>query len=113
MWVYILAYNLIRLVMAQSASLSDLLPRQISFKHTLQIWSAYRHQQGTVDDDAALYILCVLIAENYVGNRPGRTEPRAIKRRPKPFPLLMKPRNEAREIVKKYGYPRKQKLSQN
>ena len=109
MWVYFLAYNLIRLVMTQSASLSDILPRQISFKHALQIWSAYRHQKGAIDDDEALNILCVLIAENYVGNRPGRTEPRAIKRRLKPYPLLMKPRNEARETIKKYGHPRKQK----
>ena len=91
--------------MAQSALLSDLLPSQISFKHTLQIWSAYRHQNGAVDDEEALNTLCVLIAENYVGNRPGR----AVKRRPKPYSLLMKPRNEAREAVKKHGHPRKQK----
>ena len=109
MWVYLLAYNLIRLVMTQSASLADLLPRQISFKHTLQIWLAYRHQQGTTDDDEAINILCVLIAENHVGNRPGRIEPRALKRRLKPYPLLMKSRSAARETIKKYGHPRKQK----
>ncbi|MEE8057087.1 MAG: IS4 family transposase [Pseudomonadales bacterium] len=109
MWIYLLAYNLIRLVMVQSASLADLLPRQISFKHTLQIWLAYRHQQGTIDNDKSLNVLCVLIAENCVGHRPGRIEPRAVKRRPKPYPLLMKPRSEARETVKKYGHPRKQK----
>ena len=37
-WVYLLAYNLIRLLMAQAALLADLLPRQLSFKHTLQLW---------------------------------------------------------------------------
>ena len=37
-WVYLLAYNLIRLLMAQSALLAEMLPRQLSFKHTLQIW---------------------------------------------------------------------------
>src|SRR5690606_6785222 len=47
MWVYFLAYNLIRLVMAQSASLSDMLPRQISFKHALQLWSAYRYRASS------------------------------------------------------------------
>ena len=36
-WVYLLAYNLIRLLMAQAASLADILPRQLSFKHTLQL----------------------------------------------------------------------------
>jgi len=38
MWVYFLAYNLIRLLMAQSALLADVLPRQLSFKHTVQLW---------------------------------------------------------------------------
>ena len=38
MWVYFLAYNLIRLVMAEAALQADLLPRQLSFKHSLQIW---------------------------------------------------------------------------
>ena len=36
-WIYLLAYNLIRLMMAQSAALSEVLPRQLSFKHTVQI----------------------------------------------------------------------------
>lgn len=109
MWVYLLAYNLIRLVMAQSASLADLLPRQISFKHTLQICLSYRHQQGATEEEETLNILCVLIAENCVGNRPGRIEPGAVKRRPKPYPLLMQPGNPAREKVKKQGSPKKQK----
>lgn len=40
-WVYFLAYNLIRLLMAQSAVLSELLPQQISVKHTVQLWLAW------------------------------------------------------------------------
>ena len=40
MWVYLLAYNLIRLIMLQSALLADVLPRSLSFKHTLQLWLA-------------------------------------------------------------------------
>ena len=108
MWVYFLAYNLIRLVMAQSAMLADLLPRQISFKHALQIWQAYRQQQGTIGDQQ-LPVLCLLIAQNCVGNRPGRVEPRAVKRRPKPHPLLMIPRIQAKEEIKKHGHPKKQK----
>ncbi len=110
MWVHILAYNLIRLLMAQSALLVDILPRQISFKHTLQIWVAYRYQKGgsPLGSDKVL-ALCALIAENCVGNRPGRIEPRVVKRRPKPYPLLMQPRDVARSVVKKYGHPKKQK----
>ena len=40
LWVYLLAYNLIRLLMAQAALLADQIPRQLSFKHTVQIWLA-------------------------------------------------------------------------
>ena len=38
MWVYLLAYNLIRLMMAQAALLTDSLPRPLRFKHTLRLW---------------------------------------------------------------------------
>lgn len=108
-WVYLLAYNLIRLMMAQAALLFERLPNTFSFKHTLQLWIAWdRHGHGTYNDHS-LYALFVLIAEQRVGLRPGRIEPRAIKRRPKPFPLLTKPRAIAREIVRKYGHPQKVK----
>ncbi len=87
MWVYFLAYNLIRLLMCQAAMQAEISPRPISFKHTLQVWIAWgrhprdgpEHQQNT---------LFVLIAEQRVGNRPGRVEPRAVKRRPKPYSRL-------------------------
>lgn len=108
-WVYLLAYNLIRLMMAQAASLFERLPRTLSFKHTLQLWIAWEiHGPGTYDNNS-LYGLFVLIAEQRVGNRPGRIEPRAVKRRPKPFPLLTRPRAIAREVVRKQGHPRKVK----
>ncbi|MBI2778857.1 MAG: IS4 family transposase [Gammaproteobacteria bacterium] len=108
-WVYLLAYNLIRLMMAQSALLADRLPRELSFKHTLQLWLAW-HQRGmAADNDDTLMALFVLIAQHSVGNRPGRIEPRAIKRRPKQYPLLTKPRPIARENVRKHGHPKKLK----
>lgn len=106
--VYLLAYNLIRLMMAQAATLADCLPRALSFKHTLQLWVAWDHH-GSGRDDEKLYGLFVLIAEQRVGNRPGRLEPRAVKRRPKPFPLLTQPRELARGEIHKYGHPRKVK----
>ena len=108
-WVYLLAYNLIRLLMAQSASLADRLPRQLSFKHTLQLWTAWGQQGIGTDDEAKLAGLFVLIAQREVGNRPGRCEPRAVKRRPKPFPLLTKPRALARQEILENGHPRKLK----
>jgi hypothetical protein len=41
MWVYLLAYNLIRLLMAQAALDAGLHTREISFKHTLQLWTGW------------------------------------------------------------------------
>ena len=108
-WVYLLAYNLIRLMMAQAALLADCLPRQLSFKHTLQIWIAWGHCRSRAVDDDDMGGLFILIAQQKVGDRPGRIEPRAIKRRPKPFPLLTKPRGLARRHVAKHGHPRKVK----
>ncbi len=108
-WVYLLAYNLIRLLMAQAASLADIIPRQLSFKHTLQLWVAWRQNGTGRYDEGQVATLFILIAQQRVGNRPGRMEPRAMKRRPKPFPLLTKPRSIAREDVQKYGHPRKLK----
>lgn len=108
-WVYLLAYNLIRLLMAQAALLADVLPRQLSFKHTLQLWVAWGYTCNGTDHHDKLAGLFLLIAQQRVGNRPGRIEPRAIKRRPKPFPLLMKPRDTARADVRKHGHPKKLK----
>ena len=109
LWVYLLAYNLIRLVMAQSALVADVLPRALSFKHTLQLWLAWSGMSARGDDEDNLKKLLALVAEQSVGNRPGRIEPRAIKRRPKPYPLLTKTRHLAREQVMKYGHPKKLK----
>lgn len=107
-WIYLLAYNLIRLMMAQSALLSDLMPRQLSFKHSLQLWCGYL-QVGVIFDDNQFYYIFMLMSEKRVGNRPRRIEPRAVKRRPKPFPLLTKPRSDAREDIRKNGHPKKHK----
>jgi len=107
-WVYLLAYNLIRLMMAQSALLADITPRNISFKHCLQLW-LISAQAMKIFNEEQLYALFMLMSQQRVGNRSGRIEPRAVKRRPKAFPLLTKPRMQAREEVKKYGHPKKLK----
>lgn len=82
-WVYLLAYNLIRLLMAQAALVSDILPRQLSFKHTLQLWVAWGYVNNGAGHHDKLGGLFMLVAQKRVGNRPGRVEPRALKRRPK------------------------------
>jgi hypothetical protein len=96
MWVYLLAYNLIRLLMAQAAAAAELHPRELSFKHTVQLWTewtARRLGNAAIHHTADLFRL---IAQIRVGNRPGRIEPRMRKRRPKPYPSLQVPRAQAR-----------------
>jgi len=105
LWVYLLAYNLIRLLMAQAALLADQIPRQLSFKHSVQIWLSWQQRSGATHDAVAITAILVLIAEPRVGRRSGRVEPRALKRRPKPFPLLTKPRQIAREEIKLSNCP--------
>lgn len=107
LWVYMLAYNLIRLLMAEAAVQAGVLPRQLSFKHTVQVWVAWSQRQFLSDapeDTAALFRL---IAQVRVGNRPGRIEPRLVKRRPKPFPRLQTTRRRARANIRKYGHPKR------
>lgn len=101
-WVYLLAYNLIRMIMAQAAIHTQQLPRELSFKHSLQLWLAW----GASKHDTDPSVLLVLIAQQRVGKRPGRVEPRALKRRPKPYPLLSQPRQLARQQVLEYGHPK-------
>jgi len=93
--VHLLAYNLVRAVMAQAACLAHLLPRQLSFKATLQVLNAFeenlRHApRARLSSRHALVLGS--IAQLVLPVRPHRVEPRAVKRRPKPHPLLTKPR---------------------
>lgn len=103
-WIYLLAYNLVRRMMQQAAGIAGVLPRQLSFKHALQLCMAYRHCLTHLDPNAT-HVLLRLIAKRRVGQRPGRIEPRAIKRRSKPFPLLTKHRYLAREQLRLHGHP--------
>lgn len=103
-WIYFLANNIIRLLICQAAFIYGLRPRQLSFKHTLQIWNTYSLLEKLIDE-----AMFALIAKRVVGNRPGRIEPRAVKRRPKSYSLLMIPRNEARKNILKNGHPKKRK----
>ena len=109
LWVYLLAYNLIRLLMAQAALLADQIPRQLSFKHTVQVWISWQQRGGGTPDAVVIRALLVLIAGPRVGLRPGRIEPRALKRRLKNYALLTKPRRVAQEEVRKNGHPKKQR----
>ena len=58
--------------MAQAALLADQIPRQLSFKHTVQIWMAWQQRGGGAHDAVCINALLVMIAEPRVGLRPGR-----------------------------------------
>ena len=104
-WVYLLAYNLIRLLMAQAAANAAVHPRQLSFKHTVQMWTEWTSRRLCSHRNGNIAVLFTLIAQRRVGNRPGRIEPRARKRRPKPYPWLKIPRAQARAQIAVHGHP--------
>jgi hypothetical protein len=106
-WTHVLAYNLIRTVMAQAASREGISPRSISFKATLQILEAfqpliaYQADRGLRHREALYQQLLEAIARHRVADRPDRFEPRMAKRKPKNYDRLTKPRQEIkREMVK-------------
>jgi len=98
-WAHLLAYNLLRTVMAVAATQNGLEPRQVSFKGAKQAVMAFapKIEAARSEERAALIdALLRTIAYHRVGDRPGRWEPRARKRRPKPGVRLMQPRAEAK-----------------
>jgi len=100
-WAHLLAYNLLRTVMAVAAAAagSDAEPRKISFKGAKQTLTAFAPKlEAARPEDRARLVDAMLKAVGYhrVGNRPGRWEPRARKRRPKPGTRLMQPRAVAK-----------------
>lgn len=101
LWVHLLAYNLIRKLMAQAAQHFNVRPWRISFKGTLQTLNAFRLPLLTCPASRfpeVLEAVFLAIAHHEVGNRPNRLEPRCIKRRPKPHDLLLQPRPQARKL---------------
>ena len=107
-WTHVLAYNLIRTIMAQAATKHDIAPRTISFKGTIQTLEAFQpaiEMKGSRDSQfrKELYEhLLTCIASHRVANRPDRFEPRKRKRRFKLYDFLNKPRKDAKlEILKR------------
>ena len=100
--VHLLAYNLVRAIMAQAAALGHLEPRELSFKGALQLIRVFgdnlRHAPNTRRQVCVQFLLAG-ISQLRLRHRPNRVEPRAVKRRPKPFPLLTKPRNVLKKAL--------------
>jgi Transposase DDE domain len=81
--VFAIVYNLVRMVMLQSATLQHTAAERISFLDALRWLST----PGTGMPLETLIIIPV---------RPNRVEPRVKKRRPKSFPFMITPRQELR-----------------
>jgi hypothetical protein len=98
-WTHLLAYNLLRTIMAVAANENDIEPRQVSFKGAKQALTAFAPKiEAARPEDRGPLIDAMLttIAYHRVGDRPGRWEPRARKRRPKKATRLMQPRHIAK-----------------
>jgi hypothetical protein len=98
-WAHLLAYDLLRTVMAVAAAESGAEPRQVSFKGAKQALTAFAPKLEAARPEGRARLIDAMlaaIAYHRVGDRPGRWEPRARKRRPKPGTRLMQPRAAAR-----------------
>ena len=96
--VHVIAYNIIRGNLAQAAILHNKIPRQLSFRSGVQLVIQATKQLMVLTGlllNNAMQTLFKAIASTPVGLKKRRNQPRAIKRRPKPYPLLMIPRREA------------------
>ena len=89
--IFAMVYNLVRLVMRQSATLQHTAVERISFLDALRWLSAPSTGRPLV----ALIVNPI---------RPDRVEPRVKKRRPKSFPLMIKPRQQLREQLVQHGF---------
>jgi hypothetical protein len=107
LWTHILAYNLIRTVMAQAASKHGVEPRSISFKGTVQTLEAFqpvialRGQQDATRLDELYQHLLDAVANHRVADRPDRFEPRVKKHRRNHYGWLTRPRSEVKRDMAK------------
>jgi hypothetical protein len=105
---YLVAHNLMRCVMAEAAARHEVDLERVSFKGTVDAVRQYsqalaqarnRKLRRQLWED-----LLLNLARDLVPCRPNRTEPRAVKRRPKPYPLLNQPRHHFVEISHRSKY---------
>jgi len=97
-----IVYNALRLLMWDATSSTVTSLRQLSFKATLHALRQWRPECGNNRT------LIQAMADARLNRRPGRREPRCVKRRPKPFALLTAPRHEMQEIPHRSRYRAKQ-----
>ena len=111
--MHLIVYNCIRCLMLEAAQKKAHSVREVSFKGSIQAlrqWEPHLNQ-GNINKQKR-YRLMQLLYESITGkiivDRPGRSEPRAVKRRPKHYQLLTAPRHEMEEIKHRSKYRAKQ-----
>jgi hypothetical protein len=95
----LLAYDRLRTAMAVAAGANGLEPRRVSFKGAKRAVTAFAPKLEAArpkDRPALIGAMPVVLAYHRVGDRPGRWEPRAPKRRPRQGARLNRPRAEAK-----------------
>jgi Transposase DDE domain len=107
-FMHLIGCNLIRAVMLQSARRHDAPLERLSFKGSVDAVRQYSPAIAQAKTKAAaarlVKQLLAVLASDLVPHRPGRQEPRAVKRRPKPYSLLTKPRHQFVEIPHRGRY---------
>jgi hypothetical protein len=97
-WMTLLAYNLIRRIIGTAAILHGKQPRRISFTRTcITILAAWSTLSLGHDHPRAMKILLKQIATLETPERPGRIEPRVLKRRRHRYPLMRQPRQKLKK----------------
>jgi hypothetical protein len=108
MLAFLIAHNLTRCVMAEAASFYAADLERLSFKGTLDALRQYSAAISAARNQKMRKQLwrdlLLNLVRDQVPLRPERSEPRAIKHRPKPYPLLNKPRRQFKEIPHRTRY---------
>ena len=106
--MFFIAYNLISCLMVQAATSNDVALDRMSFKGTVdsvrQFSLAIAQARSKKRQNQLIIELLKVIARDQVPARPDRLEPRAVKRRPKAFPLLNRPRHQFHEVYHRNRY---------
>lgn len=95
-WCHVLAYNLLRGTMVETAKRHDILPRHLSIKGTMQAVESFTPAMMAINGNDDLYdAMLTTVSAHRVGNRPGRVEPRFKKRRPTWTKYMTIPRHKS------------------
>jgi len=99
-YMHLLAYNLIRCLMRQAAAKHNCPLHRLNFAGTVDRLNTLEPYlqlfEGTDRAEQLYQLLLSWIANDLLPHRPGRIEPRAVKRRPKEYDLLNRPRSQMR-----------------